>query len=127
MRPWRAKIAVFLALFMFAASATTPVAASDVVIERVHTNNVMHVGQRYWVDISVKTTTDVEITHACVLWSGIGPVCFPVIWVQKNKQIKIAVIARQPRKYDLDVFVKYNKGGKVYESNTVSLNVDVKS
>lgn len=127
MKNWRAKIKVVLALFMFAASATTPVSATDVVIERVHTNNVMHVGQRYWVDISVTTTTDVEITQACVLWSGVGPVCFPVIWVQKNKQIKVAVIARQPRKYNLDVFVKYNKGGKVYESNTVSLNVNVKS
>ncbi|MEM9107016.1 MAG: hypothetical protein AAGC96_15275, partial [Pseudomonadota bacterium] len=90
MKSWPAKIAVFLALFMFAAGTTTPASASDVVIERVHTNNVMRVGQRYWVDISVKTTTEVEITQACVLWSGVGPVCFPVIWVQKNKQIRVA-------------------------------------
>ena len=127
MKSWPAKIAMFLALLMFASGATTPVSAADVVIERVHTNNVMHVGQRYWVDISVTTSTEVVITHACVLWSGIGPVCFPVIWVQKNKQIKIAVVARQPRRYNLEVFVKYNKGGKAYESNRVSLDVNVEA
>lgn len=127
MKYWRAKLTVFFAFLMLVSSISAPASASEVIIERVHTNNIMHVGQRYWVDISVKTTTEVEITQACFIWSGIGPVCFPVIWVQKNKQIKVSVIARKPRKYNVEVFVKYNSGGKVYESNRVSLNVDVKS
>lgn len=127
MKPWCVKVTLFLAFVMLTSSFSAPASASEVVIERVHTNNVMHAGQRYWVDISVKTTTEVEITHACFIWSGVGPVCFPVIWVEKNKQIKVSVIARKPRKYDVDVFVKYNSGGKVYESNKVSLSVDVKS
>ncbi|MEM6461600.1 MAG: hypothetical protein AAF724_06775 [Pseudomonadota bacterium] len=121
-----ARLMVLSAFLMLAFGLTSPAPAADVVIERVHTNNVMRVGQRYWVDISVKTTTDVEITQACFIWSGVGPVCFPVIWVEKNKQIKVSVIARQPRKYDLQVFVKYDSGGQILESNRVSLNVDVK-
>ncbi|MEX3010176.1 hypothetical protein [Hoeflea sp. TYP-13] len=116
-------IAAFILAFGITASAT----ASEVVIERVHTDTVMHVGQRYWVDITVKTTTEVEITEACFIWSGAGPYCFPVILVEKNKQIRVSVVARKPRKYNIDVYVKYNSGGKVYESNRVSLNVDVKS
>ena len=122
-RQIKAMLAALLMIFSLAA----PAAASEVVIERVHTNTVMHVGQRYWVDISVKTTTEVEITEACFIWSGAGPFCFPVIWVEKNKQIRVAVVARSPRKYNVEVFVKYNSGGKVHESNRVSLNVDVSS
>jgi hypothetical protein len=120
------KILVISALVFAATVATaTPGNTADVVIERVNTNTVMHVGQRYWVDISVKTTTDVVITEACFIWSGAGPFCFPVVHIQKNKKIRVSIIARQPRKYDVQVFVKYNSGGKVYDSNRVNLNVHV--
>lgn len=103
----------------------TPASAADVVIERINTNKVMHVGQRYWIDISVKTTTEVEITRACIIWSGAGPFCFPVVHIQKNKKVRVSIIARQPRVYDVQVFVKYNSGGKVYESNKSSVKVTV--
>ena len=106
-------------------AALSPANAAEVVIERINTNTVMHVGQRYWIDISVKTTTEVEITQACVIWSGAGPFCFPVVHIQKNKKVRVSIIARQPRVYDVQVFVKYNSGGKVYESNKSSLKVTV--
>ena len=118
-------LVILVTSFALLSSALAPAAAADVVIERVNTNTVMHVGQRYWVDISVRTTTDVEITEACFIWSGAGPFCFPVVRIQKSKKIRVSIIARQPRVYDVQVFVKYNKGGKVYSSNRTSLNVTV--
>ncbi|MCR9135661.1 MAG: hypothetical protein NXI27_06695 [Alphaproteobacteria bacterium] len=117
-------VAMVLAIATLSASLT-PSHAAEVVIERINTNTVMHVGQRYWIDISVKTTTEVEITQACVIWSGAGPFCFPVVHVQKNKKVRVSIIARQPRVYDVQVFVKYKSGGKVYESNKSSVKVTV--
>lgn len=117
---------VMLVMAIATINATlTPASAAEVVIERINTNTVMHVGQRYWIDISVKTTTEVEITQACIIWSGAGPFCFPVVHIQKNKKVRVSIIARQPRVYDVQVFVKYNSGGKVHESNKSSLKVTV--
>lgn len=118
-------LVVLVMAFATINATLTPASAAEVVIERINTNTVMHVGHRYWIDISVKTTTDVEITQACIIWSGAGPFCFPVVHIQKNKKVRVSIIARQPRVYDVQVFVKYNSGGKVYESNKSSLKVTV--
>lgn len=125
MKKWQ-RILVAIVMAMATISATlTPASAAEVVIERINTNTVMHVGQRYWIDISVKTTTDVEITEACIIWSGAGPFCFPVVQIKKNKKVRVSIIARQPRVYDVQVFVKYKSGGKVHESKASSLKVTV--
>lgn len=125
MKKWQPILVAMVMAIATIGATLTPASAAEVVIERINTNTVMHVGQRYWIDISVKTTTDVEITQACIIWSGAGPFCFPVVHIQKNKKVRVSIVARQPRVYDVQVFVKYTSGGKVHESNKSSVKVTV--
>jgi peptidoglycan hydrolase-like protein with peptidoglycan-binding domain len=72
-----------------------------------------------------KDEAGIVVERACFTWNGEGPYCFPLQSV-KNTRSALKLKTGNPNTYTLAGWLKYRLGGKIYESNKVQTQIDVK-